>query len=88
MDQNHGSPMSIDYQFKGFWKTYDHFIGIFAGAFVGAFAKQMFDRFKKREREGVMRTTFLFCKDCFGESHLINPRNVIDTVGKLGVNKN
>jgi hypothetical protein len=51
-DQNHGSPMSIDDQFKGFWETYGQFIGIFAGAFVGAFAKQMFDRFKKgKEKE-------------------------------------
>jgi hypothetical protein len=51
-DQNHGSPMSINDQFKGFWETYGQFIGIFAGAFVGAFAKQMFDRFKKgKEKE-------------------------------------
>jgi hypothetical protein len=35
-----------------------------------------------------MRTAFLlFCNDCFGESHLINPRNAIDTVGKPAVYK-
>jgi hypothetical protein len=51
-DQNHGSPMSIDDQFKGFWETYGLFIGIFAVAFVGAFTKQIFDRFKKgKEKE-------------------------------------
>jgi hypothetical protein len=35
-----------------------------------------------------MRTTFLlFCNDCFGESHLLNPRNAVDTVEKPAVNK-
>ena len=39
--------MSIGDQFKGFRETYGQFTGIFAGAFVWAFAKQMFDRLKK-----------------------------------------
>jgi hypothetical protein len=44
------SPKRIDDQFKDFWATYEQFIGIFAGAFVGAFAKQMFD-WTKRKKE-------------------------------------
>lgn len=42
-------PMSISDQFKGFWDTYGSFIGIFAGGFIGAFAKDLFDRRKKKE---------------------------------------
>lgn len=42
-------PKGIDDQFKDFWGTYGQFIGIFAGAFVGAFARQMFDRAKRKK---------------------------------------
>ena len=42
-------PKGIDDQFKDFWGTYGQFIGIFAGAFVGAFARQMFDKAKRRK---------------------------------------
>ncbi len=46
------SPKSIDDRFKEFWDTYGQFIGIFASAFVVAFAKQMFDKVKRgKERE-------------------------------------
>ena len=42
-------PKGIDDQFKDFWGTYGQFIGIFAGAFVGAFARQMFDKAKRKK---------------------------------------
>ncbi|MGD9535282.1 MAG: hypothetical protein AB7V56_16120 [Candidatus Nitrosocosmicus sp.] len=46
-------PMDIKDQFKEFWATYGHFISIFAGAFVGAFAREMFGIAKrKKEKEG------------------------------------
>lgn len=46
-------PMDIKDQFKEFWATYGHFISIFAGAFVGAFAREMFGLVKrKKEKEG------------------------------------
>lgn len=41
------SPMTISDQFKEFWGTYGSFIGIFAGGFIGAFAKVLFDKRKK-----------------------------------------
>ena len=44
-------PKGIGDQFKDFWATYGQFIGIFAGAFVDAFAKQMFDKAKQREEK-------------------------------------
>lgn len=44
------APKDISDQFKDFWSTYVQFIGIFAGAFVDAFAKQMFDRAKKGKK--------------------------------------
>ncbi len=43
------SPKSISDQFRDFWTVYGQFIGIFAGTFVGAFAKLMFDRLKKKK---------------------------------------
>ncbi|HKO63717.1 MAG TPA: hypothetical protein VJU13_00820 [Candidatus Nitrosocosmicus sp.] len=41
------SPKSINDQFKEFWGTYGSFIAIFAGAFIGAFVKMIFDKRKK-----------------------------------------
>jgi hypothetical protein len=40
-------PSTISDQFRDFWGVYGAFIGIFAGGFVGAFAKLVFDRRKK-----------------------------------------
>ena len=40
-------PLTISDQFKEFWGTYGSFIGIFAGGFIGAFAKVIFDRRRK-----------------------------------------
>jgi len=38
--------------YKDFWGTYGQFIGLFAGGFVGAYAKVIFDkRKKKHDRE-------------------------------------
>ena len=45
------SPMTISEQFKDFWGTYGQFIGLFAGGFVGAYAKVIFDKRKKRHEE-------------------------------------
>lgn len=46
-------PMDIEDQFKEFWATYGQFISIFAGAFVGAFAREMLGLVKrKKEKEG------------------------------------
>jgi hypothetical protein len=42
------APRSIADIFRDFWGTYGHFIGIFGGAFIGAFAKVLFDRRKKK----------------------------------------
>jgi hypothetical protein len=42
------APMTISEQFKDFWGTYGQFIGLFAGGFVGAYAKVLFDKRKKR----------------------------------------
>jgi hypothetical protein len=39
--------MTISKQFKGFWGTYGQFIGLFAGGFVGVFAKFLFNKRKK-----------------------------------------
>jgi hypothetical protein len=44
-------PKDISDQFKEFWSTYGQIIGIFAGAFVGTFAKVLFDMGKKRKKE-------------------------------------
>ena len=44
-------PTTISDQFREFWGVYGAFIGIFAGGFVGAFAKLVFDRRKKRAEE-------------------------------------
>jgi hypothetical protein len=41
-------PMTINDKFKDFWEVYGQFIGLFAGGFVGVFAKFLFDRRKKR----------------------------------------
>ena len=41
------SPKTTNDQFKEFWETYGSFIGIFAGGFIGAFAKVLFDKRKK-----------------------------------------
>ena len=38
------APKSIADMFRDFWGTYGQFIGIFACAFIGAFAKVLFDR--------------------------------------------
>ena len=43
------APKDINDQFRDFWGTYGQFIGLFAGGFVGAFAKVLFDRRKKSE---------------------------------------
>ncbi|HZI71392.1 MAG TPA: hypothetical protein VFD60_09540 [Nitrososphaeraceae archaeon] len=45
------APKNISDQFKDFWGTYGQFIGLFAGGFVGAYAKVLFDRRKRRENE-------------------------------------
>ncbi len=42
---------TITDQFRDFWGVYGSFIGIFAGGFVGAFAKIIFDR-RKKKNEG------------------------------------
>lgn len=42
------APSTIADKFKDFWGTYGQFIAIFAGAFVGAFAKVLFDRRRRR----------------------------------------
>jgi hypothetical protein len=44
-------PSSISDQFREFWGVYGAFIGIFAGGFVGAFAKLVFDRRKKEQKD-------------------------------------
>jgi hypothetical protein len=44
-------PSTISDQFREFWGVYGAFIGIFAGGFVGAFAKLVFDRRKKGQKE-------------------------------------
>ncbi len=41
---------TISDQFRDFWGVYGAFIGIFAGGFVGAFAKLVFDRRKKEQK--------------------------------------
>jgi hypothetical protein len=43
-------PSTISDQFRDFWGVYGAFIGIFAGGFVGAFAKLVFDRRKKGQK--------------------------------------
>ena len=45
------APMTISEQFKDFWGTYGQFIGLFAGGFVGAYAKVLFDKRKKKQEE-------------------------------------
>src|SRR5919198_3584922 len=45
------APMTISEQFKEFWGTYGQFIGLFAGGFVGAYAKVIFDKRKKKQDE-------------------------------------
>jgi hypothetical protein len=42
------APSTIADKFRDFWGTYGQFIAIFAGAFVGAFAKVLFDRRRRR----------------------------------------
>jgi hypothetical protein len=44
-------PSTINDQFRDFWGVYGAFIGIFAGGFVGAFAKLVFDRRKKPQKD-------------------------------------
>jgi hypothetical protein len=43
------APMTISDHFKEFWDTYGSFIGLFAGGFIGAFAKLLFDKRKKED---------------------------------------
>jgi cytosine/uracil/thiamine/allantoin permease len=43
-------PMTINDKFKEFWDVYGQFIGLFAGGFVGVFAKALFDRRKKKQQ--------------------------------------
>jgi hypothetical protein len=43
--------MTISEQFKDFWGTYGQFIGLFACGFVGAYAKVIFDKRKKKHDE-------------------------------------
>jgi hypothetical protein len=46
------APLTINDKFKEFWDVYGQFIGLFAGGFVGVFAKYLFDRRKnKHENE-------------------------------------
>jgi hypothetical protein len=45
------APKTIGEEFKDFWGTYGQFIGLFAGGFVGVFAKYLFDRRRKRHGE-------------------------------------
>jgi hypothetical protein len=46
------APLTINDKFKEFWGVYGQFIGLFAGGFVGVFAKYLFDRRKnKHENE-------------------------------------
>jgi hypothetical protein len=47
------APMTINEHFKDFWGTYGQFIGLFAGGFVGLFAKSLFDRRKKKQEDSV-----------------------------------
>jgi hypothetical protein len=47
------APMTINEHFKDFWGTYGQFIGLFAGGFVGLFAKSIFDRRKKKQEDSV-----------------------------------
>jgi hypothetical protein len=44
-------PQTIGEYFKDFWGTYGQFIGIFAGGFVGAYARVLFDKRKKKNEE-------------------------------------
>lgn len=44
------APMTISEQFKDFWGTYGQFIGLFAGGFVGAYARVFFDKINKKRR--------------------------------------
>lgn len=55
-------PMDIEDQFKEFWATYGQFISIFAGAFVGAFAREMFGivKRKKRKKEKMICSSVFF----------------------------
>ena len=53
-------PSTIGEQFKDFWGTRGELIGLFAGGFVGAYAKALFDKRKKKKEnacfwEGVSR---------------------------------
>ena len=41
--------MTINDKYKDFWDVYGQFIGLFAGGFVGVFAKYLFDRRKKKQ---------------------------------------
>ncbi len=43
------APKTIGEEFKDFWGTYGQFIGLFAGGFVGAYAKVLFDKRKKKQ---------------------------------------
>lgn len=45
------SPKSISDHFRDFWAIYGQFIGIFAGAFVGASVTLVFDKIKKHKKE-------------------------------------
>jgi hypothetical protein len=55
--------MTISEQFKDFWGTYGQFIGLFAGGFVVAYAKVIFDKRKKRhEDEHILKCCPEFLK--------------------------
>gem|GEM_PF-492239 len=43
------APSSIADKFRDFWGTYGQFIGLFAGGFIGEFAKVLFDRRRKKQ---------------------------------------
>jgi hypothetical protein len=43
--------LTISEQFKDFWGTYGQFIGLFAGGFIGAYAKVLLDKRKKKHEE-------------------------------------
>jgi hypothetical protein len=52
--------MTFSEQFKDFWGTYGQFIGLFAGGFVGVFAKS----YLIKEKRDMRRNTDTQCKYC------------------------
>ena len=50
--------MTISEQFKDFWGTYGQFIGLFAGGFVGAYAKVISDKEKRNMTRNTDTPTY------------------------------